>query len=79
MLQEAGLIERASPRVMVVRRRTEDHAYRELQRALRRRNPTFHHLHEALLVLEPELAQLAAMPWRLTARTATSASTTSVT
>jgi DNA-binding FadR family transcriptional regulator len=61
MLQEAGLIERASPRVMVVRRRTEDHAYRELQRALRRRNPTFHHLHEALLVLEPELARLAAM------------------
>jgi DNA-binding FadR family transcriptional regulator len=61
MLQEAGLIERASPRVMVVRRRTEDPAYRELQHALRRRNPTFHHLHEALLALEPELARLAAM------------------
>jgi DNA-binding FadR family transcriptional regulator len=61
MLQEGGLIERASPRVMVVRRRTEDHAYRELQHALRRRNPTFHHLHEALLVLDPELTRLAAM------------------
>src|SRR4051794_13986704 len=61
MLQEAGLIERASPRVMVVRRRTEDHAYRELQHALRRRNPTFHHLHEALLALDVDLARLAAM------------------
>jgi DNA-binding FadR family transcriptional regulator len=59
-LQEAGLIERASPRVMVVRRRTEDPAYRELMHALRRRDVTFHHLHEALLVLEPELARLAA-------------------
>jgi GntR family transcriptional regulator, transcriptional repressor for pyruvate dehydrogenase complex len=59
-LQEAGLIERASPRVMIVRKRTDDPAYRELMHALRRRNVTFHHLHEALLVLEPELTRLAA-------------------
>lgn len=58
-LQEAGLIERASPRVMVVRRRTDDPAYRELVHALRRRDVTFHHLHEALMVLEPELVRFA--------------------
>src|SRR3954452_12089722 len=46
MLQEGGLIERAGPGVMIVRRHSEDPAYRELQHALRRRNPTFHHLHE---------------------------------
>lgn len=60
MLQEAGLIDRASPRVMVVQRRTEDPAYRELMHELRRQEVTFHHLHETLLVLEPELARLAA-------------------
>lgn len=59
-LQEAGLIERASPKIMVVRRQTDDPAYRELARALRRRQVTFHHLHEALLTLEPELTRLAA-------------------
>lgn len=59
-LQEAGLIERASPRVLVVRRQTDAFAYRELRHALRRRRVTFHHLHEALLALEPELARLAA-------------------
>jgi len=59
-LQEAGMIERASPRVMIVRKRTEDPAYRELMHALRRRNVTFHHLCEALLVLEPQLTSLAA-------------------
>ena len=58
-LQEAGLIERASPRVMVVRRRSDDPAYRELMHALRRHDVTFHHLHEALLVLEPELVRFA--------------------
>jgi GntR family transcriptional regulator, transcriptional repressor for pyruvate dehydrogenase complex len=59
-LQEAGVIERASPRVMVVRRQTDDPAYRELKHALWRRRVTFHHLHEALLTIEPELARLAA-------------------
>lgn len=60
-LQEAGLIERASPRVMVVASRTDDPVFRELRHALRRRNVTFHHLHEALVTLDPELARLAAM------------------
>jgi DNA-binding FadR family transcriptional regulator len=60
-LQEAGMIERASPRVMVVARRTDDPAFRELRHALRRRNVTFHHLHEALVTLEPELTRFAAM------------------
>lgn len=59
-LQVAGFIERVSPRVMVVRRQTDDPAYRELTHALRRRNVTFHHLHEALLTIEPELTRLAA-------------------
>jgi GntR family transcriptional regulator, transcriptional repressor for pyruvate dehydrogenase complex len=59
-LQEAGLIERASPRVMIVARRAEDPVFRELRHALRRRNVTFHHLHEALVTLEPELARFAA-------------------
>ena len=48
-LQEAGLIVAASPRVMVVARRDEDPAFRELRHELRRRNVTFHHLHEALV------------------------------
>jgi GntR family transcriptional regulator, transcriptional repressor for pyruvate dehydrogenase complex len=60
-LQEAGLIERSSPRVMVVASRTDDPVFRELRHALRRRNVTFHHLHEALVTLEPELARFAAM------------------
>ena len=59
-LQEAGLIERASPRVMVVARRGEDPVFRELRHELRRRDVTFHHLHEALVTLEPELARFAA-------------------
>jgi DNA-binding FadR family transcriptional regulator len=59
MLQEAGLIERASPKVMVVRAQNEDSSHRELTAALRRRNVTFHHLHEALLTIEPELTRLA--------------------
>src|SRR5258705_4579184 len=42
-LQEARLIQRASPRVMVVALRTDDPAFRELRHALRRRNVTFHH------------------------------------
>jgi DNA-binding FadR family transcriptional regulator len=59
-LQEAGMIERASPKIMVVSGQTDDPAYREVTRALRRRKVTFHHLHEALLTLEPELTRLAA-------------------
>jgi GntR family transcriptional regulator, transcriptional repressor for pyruvate dehydrogenase complex len=59
MLQEGGLIERASARVMVVRSHDEGPAHRELKAVMRRRNVTFRHLHEALLVMEPELTRLA--------------------
>jgi DNA-binding FadR family transcriptional regulator len=59
MLQEAGLIERASPKVMVVSSQNDDQSHREMTAALRRRNVTFHHLHEALMTLEPELTRLA--------------------
>jgi GntR family transcriptional regulator, transcriptional repressor for pyruvate dehydrogenase complex len=59
ILQEAGLIERASPKVMVVRRADDEPGHREVTAALRRRNVTFHHLHEALLTIEPELTRLA--------------------
>jgi GntR family transcriptional regulator, transcriptional repressor for pyruvate dehydrogenase complex len=60
-LEQAGLITRASPRVMVVAKQDEDPAFRELRHELRRRNVTFHHLHEALVTLEPELARFAAI------------------
>ena len=59
-LQEARLIERASSKVMVVRRQTDNDAFRELTHALHRRRVTFDHLHEALRTIEPELARLAA-------------------
>ena len=59
MLQGDGLIERSSPRIMVVRSQTEDNEHREVTAALRRRNVTFHHLHEALLTIEPVLTRLA--------------------
>ncbi len=60
-LEEAGLVARASPKIMVVQRANDERANSELQGALRRNNVTFHHLHEALLVLDPELTRLAAM------------------
>lgn len=60
-LEEAGLVARASPKIMVVQRANDERANNELQGALRRSNVTFHHLHEALLVLDPELTRLAAM------------------
>jgi GntR family transcriptional regulator, transcriptional repressor for pyruvate dehydrogenase complex len=58
-LEEAGLIARASPKIMVVRAGDEGHARKEFEGALRRQNVTFKHLHEALLLLEPELTRLA--------------------
>ncbi|HTX08712.1 MAG TPA: FCD domain-containing protein [Solirubrobacteraceae bacterium] len=58
-LQEAGLIERASAKMMVVSGHRDDSAHRELAAVMRRRNVTFAHLHEALLVLDPELTRLA--------------------
>lgn len=58
-LQEAGLIERASARVMVVSAHDDGPAHRELRAVMRRRNVTFRHLHDALMVLDPELTRLA--------------------
>lgn len=60
MLQEAGYLERSSPRIMVVRAHDPDDDSAALTRAMRRGNLTFGDLHEALLVLEPELTRLAA-------------------
>jgi DNA-binding FadR family transcriptional regulator len=57
-LEQAGLIARASPKVMVVRQRV-DPPYREVAHVLHSRNVTFADLHEALLVLEPEVTRLA--------------------
>jgi GntR family transcriptional regulator, transcriptional repressor for pyruvate dehydrogenase complex len=59
ILQEARLIERASARIMVVSAHDEAPAHRELKATMRRRNVTFRHLVEALMVLDPELARLA--------------------
>jgi DNA-binding FadR family transcriptional regulator len=61
ILEQGGLVERASPRIMVVADRSEDPGFRELRRALRQHNVTFHHLHEAMMVLDPELTRFAAM------------------
>lgn len=58
-LEEAGLIVRASPKIMVVRAADTERAHRELQNALRRGNVTFANLHEAMLIIEPELTRLA--------------------
>jgi DNA-binding FadR family transcriptional regulator len=61
ILEQAGLVERASPRIMIVADRTDDPAFRELRRELRRHNVTFHHLHEALMTTDPELTRFAAI------------------
>lgn len=61
VLQESGFIERASPKIFVVRAHTEEPAVRAMSHALRRRTVTFAALHEALLLLEPELTRLAAL------------------
>src|SRR5882757_10757713 len=61
ILEQAGLVERASPRIMVVSDRSDDPAFRELRRELRRHNVTFHHLHEALMTTDPELTRFAAI------------------
>jgi DNA-binding FadR family transcriptional regulator len=44
---------------MVVSARDDGPAHRELKAVMRRRNVTFRHLHEALLVIDPELTRLA--------------------
>jgi DNA-binding FadR family transcriptional regulator len=63
VLQESGFVERASPKILVVRAATatETPAFRAMSHALRRRTVTFAALHEALMLLEPELARLAAL------------------
>ena len=61
ILEQGGLVERASPRIMVVADRSDVPAFRELRRELRRRNVTFHHLHEALMTFDPELTRFAAI------------------
>lgn len=60
MLQEAGFVERASPRIMVVARQQAEPAHHHLTRALRRHDLTFDRLHEALVLLDPALSRLAA-------------------
>jgi DNA-binding FadR family transcriptional regulator len=60
ILEQGGLVERASPRIMVVADRSEDPGFRELRSALRQHNVTFHHLHEAMMTLDPELTRFAA-------------------
>lgn len=60
LLEEAGFVERTSPRILVVRRaHGEEPALREVTRALRRSNVTFDDIHEALLALDPALTRLA--------------------
>jgi GntR family transcriptional repressor for pyruvate dehydrogenase complex len=61
LLQESGFLERASPKILVVRGATETPAHRAMTHALQRRTVTFAALHEALMLLEPELARLAAL------------------
>ncbi len=60
-LEEAGLVARVSPKILVVRAADDDRTHREMRGALRRGNVTFANLHEALLILEPELTRLATM------------------
>lgn len=61
ILEQGGLVERASPRIMVVADRSDDPGFRELRSELRRHKITFHHLHEALMTFEPELTRFAAI------------------
>jgi GntR family transcriptional repressor for pyruvate dehydrogenase complex len=61
VLQESGFIERASPRIFVVRDHNAAPAAQAVAHALRRRTVTFSALHEALMLFEPELTRLAAL------------------
>jgi len=61
ILEQGGLVERASPRIMVVADRSEDPGFRELRQVLRQHNVTFHHLHEAMMIFDPELTRFAAI------------------
>jgi GntR family transcriptional repressor for pyruvate dehydrogenase complex len=59
-LEQAGLVERASPKIMVVKAPGAEPVTHDLHRFLDGRKVTFEHLYETLTVLEPELARLAA-------------------
>lgn len=59
-LQEAGFVERISPRILAVRRQDDEPAQRRIVQSLRRNNVTFADLHDALLLLEPALSRRAA-------------------
>lgn len=60
VLEEAGFVERTSPRVLVVRQPHGDEpALREATKALRHSNVEFDELIEALLTLDPALTRLA--------------------
>jgi DNA-binding FadR family transcriptional regulator len=60
VLEEAGFVERASPRILVVRRpQANEPALRETTKALRQSSVTFDDIHEALLALDPALTRLA--------------------
>lgn len=60
LLEEAGFVQRTSPRILVVcRPRGDEPALRETTRALRHSNVTFDELVEALLTLDPALTRLA--------------------
>jgi DNA-binding FadR family transcriptional regulator len=60
VLEEAGFVERASPRILVVGRPHEtDPAVRETTKALRQSSVTFDDIHVALLALDPALTRLA--------------------
>jgi DNA-binding FadR family transcriptional regulator len=60
LLQESGFLERISPKILAVRKHTEEPALRAMRHALRRRTVTFEALYESLMLLEPELSRLAA-------------------
>jgi DNA-binding FadR family transcriptional regulator len=58
-LQEAGFVERISPRILVVRRHDDEPANRQIVQSLRRNKVTFADLHDALRLLEPALSARA--------------------
>lgn len=59
-LEEWGVLERTSPRILVVRSAGEDIAFKEFNRALERRSVRFVDVYEALLLLEPAIVRYAA-------------------
>jgi GntR family transcriptional repressor for pyruvate dehydrogenase complex len=60
LLEEAGFVERTSPRILVIRHpKGDEPALREATRALRQSDITFDDVHEALLALDPALTRLA--------------------